>query len=193
MLRRLMPRLFSALELPRSIAVELVALRVPLEGARWIDLDDYHITLQFVGEVSRRQGDAFAEALADIRLPPPEIVLRGTAALGGKQPTALCAAVVGSSLLDELQRAHEKAAKAVGLSVERRKFVPHVTLARLDRADNGDLARYLEQTGGLSLPPFRPTRAVLMSARDGGGGPYGVVDSFPFLGHSGGADDWDDA
>jgi RNA 2',3'-cyclic 3'-phosphodiesterase len=187
-----MPRLFSALELPRDIAVELVALRVPIEGARWVELDDYHMTLQFVGEITRRQGDEFAALLADTRLPPPEIRIRGTATFGGKNPHALVASVVTTPALEELQRAHEKAAKAAGLAIDKRKFLPHVTIARLDRPDNGDLASYLGATARLDLPPYRPTRAVLMSAKDGGGAPYGVVDSFPFLGHAEDNEAWDD-
>lgn len=177
-----MPRLFSALELADYARLQLAGLRAPLEGARWVAPEDLHITLRFAGEISRRQGEEFAHALAEIRLPPPRIRIAGTGVFGGRHPTAVYAAVERSAELDELQRAHEHAARAVGLEREARKFVPHVTLARVDASPAPAIARFLETTGALKLPDFWPQRAALMSARDGGGGPYGVVDSFPFLG-----------
>jgi RNA 2',3'-cyclic 3'-phosphodiesterase len=177
-----MLRLFSALELPAPARDLLSDLRMPLDGATWVAPEDLHITLQFAGEISRRAADEFAHALADTLLPAPEIAVRGTATFGGKHPTSIYAVVQPTEALDMLQRAHERAARAVGLKLVARKFVPHVTLARCHDADAADVALWLEKTGGLSLPPFWPTRAVLMSARDGGGGPYGVVDEFHFIG-----------
>ena len=42
-----MPRLFSAIEIPKSIAERLTLLRAGLSGARWIDPENYHLTLAF--------------------------------------------------------------------------------------------------------------------------------------------------
>jgi RNA 2',3'-cyclic 3'-phosphodiesterase len=177
-----MPRLFSALEIPDTARARLAGLKAPFETARWVAPDDLHITLRFAGEISRRQAEEFAHALADIQLPPPRIEIAGTGVFGGKHPTAVYAMVKRTAELDELQRAHETAARTVGLEREPRKFVPHITLARLDGENTATIAKFLEQTGALKIPDFWPQRAALMSARDGGGGPYGVVDSFPFLG-----------
>ncbi len=177
-----MPRLFSALELPETARLRLAGLKAPFETARWVAPDDLHITLRFAGEISRRQGEEFAHALADIQLPPPRIRIVGTGVFGGKHPTAVYATVERTPELDELHRVHENAARAIGLERDSRKFVPHVTLARLDGENAVTVAKFLELTGALKVPDFWPQRAALMSARDGGGGPYGVVDSFPFLG-----------
>ena len=46
-----MPRLFTGLEVPTSLAHELAMLRGGLSGARWIDEANYHITLRFVGDI----------------------------------------------------------------------------------------------------------------------------------------------
>ncbi|MEZ5873870.1 MAG: 2'-5' RNA ligase family protein [Hyphomicrobiales bacterium] len=46
-----MPRLFSAIEIPRSIAARLTMFRAGLNGARWIDPENYHLTLRFIGDV----------------------------------------------------------------------------------------------------------------------------------------------
>jgi 2'-5' RNA ligase len=177
-----MTRLFTALELPDAVRRRLAALRAPFVQARWIRPEDMHVTLRFVGDLSRRQQDEFARALADIDLPPPDIHIVGTGAFGGHQPRAVHATVRLTPALDALARAHDKAALACGLPRAADRFVPHVTLARLDGADVTTVAKFLERTGDLRVPVFWPQRAVLMSARDGGGAPYGVVDAFPFPG-----------
>ena len=48
-----MPRLFTGLEIPQDIATELSMLRGGLSGARWIDIENYHLTLRFIGEIGR--------------------------------------------------------------------------------------------------------------------------------------------
>ena len=46
-----MPRLFVGLEIPREVAQALSLLRGGLSGARWIDPENYHLTLRFAGDV----------------------------------------------------------------------------------------------------------------------------------------------
>ena len=49
-----MPRLFTGLEIPREVAQSLSLLRGGLPGARWIDPENYHITLRFIGDIDDR-------------------------------------------------------------------------------------------------------------------------------------------
>ena len=56
-----MPRLFTALEIPRSAAMSLSLLRGGLPGARWIDVENYHITLRFIGDVDGRTADEIVD------------------------------------------------------------------------------------------------------------------------------------
>ena len=58
-----MPRLFTALEIPRDAALSLSLLRGGLPGARWIDVENYHITLRFIGDVEGHIADEVANAL----------------------------------------------------------------------------------------------------------------------------------
>ena len=62
-----MPRLFTALEVPRSVALGLSLLKGGLPGARWIDPENYHITLRFVGDIDDRRADDLAEAGREMR------------------------------------------------------------------------------------------------------------------------------
>ena len=46
-----MIRLFTGLEIPTDLADSLALLRGGLPGARWIDRENYHLTLRFIGDI----------------------------------------------------------------------------------------------------------------------------------------------
>src|SRR5271169_6500740 len=66
---RLMPRLFTALELPKRVAGQMALARGGVVGARWLEPEDYHITLRFVGDIDARAAHDIAETLSGIRRP----------------------------------------------------------------------------------------------------------------------------
>lgn len=170
-----MPRLFSAVEIPRSVVERLVMFRSGLSGARWIDPENYHLTLRFIGDVDGATARDFMHALGKIEMPPFELRLNGLDSFGGKKPRTLFAGLAPSESLQILQAATERAAREVGLPPEGRNFKPHVTLARLRGARASVVATYLHRGGSVVVEPFTVSRFVLYSSRDSvGGGPYVV-------------------
>jgi len=168
-----MPRLFSAIEIPRSIAERLTMLRSGLSGARWIDPENYHLTLRFIGDVDGATARDFTNALSEIAVAPFELKLSGLGSFGGNKPRAIFAELEPSPELEALQRANERAARKAGVPPEGRNFKPHVTLARLRGARPDAVASYLERQGGVADESFTVTRFVLYSSRNSvGGGPY---------------------
>ena len=92
---------------------------------------------------------------------------------------AVVASVEPCRPLIELQAELERLMQRIGLDPEGRKFVPHVTLARLRDASNHDVADYLSIRGYFPTKVFKASRFVLFSARAStGGGPYVVEDSY---------------
>jgi 2'-5' RNA ligase len=178
-----MPRLFTAIELPDEVRDELYRLRMPLPGARWIEPQNYHVTLRFVGDIQNREAREFIANLARLEPDGFEIRLSGLGAFGGDDPHAIFADVESNPRLDELARAHDKAARNAGLASDPRPFKPHVTLARLRNSSAEAVARFLTRYSGYRSEPFFVSRTVLMSSRPGsGGGPYGIEDQFPMRG-----------
>lgn len=168
-----MPRLFTALEVPPAVGAVLSSLRGGLTGARWIDPENYHITLRFVGDVDERMADRLADILADVRSGPIEVALTALDAFGGDRPRSIFAAVAPSRALSELQAGHESAARRLGLPPETRKFVPHVTLARLKDTPPEFAAAFIGSRGRFPTQRYLARRFVLFSSRDSvGGGPY---------------------
>ena len=180
-----MPRLFTALEIPRDAALSLSLLRGGLPGARWIDVENYHLTLRFIGDVEGHVADEIANALDRIDRPSFQMTLSGVGAFGGKKPHAVWAGVSASPDLTALQGEIDRICQRLGLPADPRKFSPHVTLARLRNGSPLDVAQYLSARGNFAALPFRVGRFVLMSSRDSvGGGPYIVEEAWPLVGET---------
>lgn len=168
-----MPRLFTALEIPRNAAMSLSLLRGGLPGARWIDVENYHITLRFIGDVDGRTADEVVDRLDRIERPEFQLQLTGTGAFGSRKPHSVFAGVSTPPELFQLQAEIERICQRVGLPADPRKFTPHVTLARLRSSRVEDVVTYLSGRGGFMTNPFTVSRFVLLSSRDSvGGGPY---------------------
>ena len=178
-----MPRLFTALEVPPDVALSLSFLTGGLPPARWIDQENYHLTLRFFGDIEARAADDLVEALDRIERPRFTLSLAGLAAFGNKKPHSIYAGVTASPALAELQAEIDRIAKRLGLPGDQRKFVPHVTIARLKNARPEDVARYLAMRGGYRSPPFEVKRFGLFSSRASiGGGPYILEEPFGLYG-----------
>jgi RNA 2',3'-cyclic 3'-phosphodiesterase len=178
-----MPRLFSAIEVPHDVRLRLGLIRAPFSGARWIAPENMHLTLRFFGDIDGRMADEIADFLGGVQSRPFQLEISDLGAFGGRDPHTLWAGVKPSGDLDLLHYAHERAARAAGLPPDTRTFRPHVTLARLRGAREGDVATFLQHNGGLRTAPFLVTRFVLLSAKPGTGGPpYAVEADYPFDG-----------
>ena len=175
-----MPRLFTALEIPRDATLSLSLLRGGLPGARWVDVENYHMTLRFIGDVEGHVADEIANALDRVRRPSFSLTLCGVGAFGSKKPHSVYAGACASPDLNALQSEIERICQRLGIASDPRKFTPHVTLARLRNTNPIDVAHYLSARGNFATAPFRVGRFVLMSSRDSvGGGPYVVEEAWP--------------
>ncbi|MBO6901563.1 MAG: RNA 2',3'-cyclic phosphodiesterase [Rhizobiaceae bacterium] len=178
-----MPRLFTALEIPRDAAMSLSLLRGGLPGARWIDVENYHMTLRFFGDIEGHVADEVANALDRVRRPDFTLTLSGVGAFGGKKPHSIWAGTSASPDMHALQAEIERICQRLGLPADPRKFSPHVTLARLRNTSPVDVANYLSARGNFATIPFRVGRFVLMSSRASvGGGPYVIEEAWPLMG-----------
>jgi 2'-5' RNA ligase len=175
-----MPRLFTGLEIPSDLAMDLFALRGGLFGARWIDAENYHITLRFIGDIDDSTAHEVHSTLEKIRRRPFTVTIEGLSSFGGARPRALIAKARPEPPLIELQADHERLMRRIGMAPEQRKFTPHVTLARLRTASCAGVAEYLSARGYFLSRRFEAKRFVLFSSRDStGGGPYVVEAAYP--------------
>jgi 2'-5' RNA ligase len=176
-----MPRLFTALEIPSDIGNALSMLRGGLPGARWIDPENYHITLRFIGDVDDAVAHDVASMLGRVKRHSFDLHFEGVSSFGGRKPRAVFASISPDRTLMEVQAEHDRLMQRIGLEPDGRKFTPHVTLARLRESSSQDVANYLSARGYFRTAPFHVSRFVLFSSRDSvGGGPYVVEAAYPF-------------
>lgn len=175
-----MPRLFTGIEVPPAVGEALSMLRGGLPGARWIDPENYHLTLRFIGDVDDMTAHEAASMLDQVKRPAFDLRFDGLDSFGGRRPRAVFANLAPSQPLMELQAEQERLMQRIGLEPEGRKYTPHVTLARLRDASSRDVANYLAGRGLFRTAEFRVSRFVLFSSRNSvGGGPYVVEASYP--------------
>lgn len=175
-----MPRLFTGLEIPGDLATELAMMRGGLSGARWIDAENYHLTLRFIGDIDDAMACDVDLTLRQIRRRSFTVTIGELCSFGGAKPRAIVAKAAPVADLVDLQAQQERLMQRIGIAPEPRKFVPHVTLARLRTATAASVADYLATRGQFFSRRFEARRFVLFSSRAStGGGPYVVEAAYP--------------
>lgn len=176
-----MPRLFTAVRLPMDLRLWLTSLGDDMPGARWLTEDQAHLTLVFLGDVHTFRVADLHQALATVRSPPFELQLSGSGHFPGRgRPRAIWAGVADQPALTTLQARMVAALRRAGFEVQKRRFVPHVTLARLNGAQDRRVARFLEEIGSLRSDPFEVRAFHLFSSHlRAEGADYHLEGSFP--------------
>ncbi|OIJ63650.1 RNA 2',3'-cyclic phosphodiesterase [Streptomyces mangrovisoli] len=182
-------RVFIALAPPDHAKDELVrALRSGYAAhpdVRWNRVEDWHITLAFLGELppaTARLLRAPLAALASDR-PPLGLALRGSGVFDDR--------VLWSGIDGDLDELHLLAAdvralvKASGITFEERPLRPHLTLARARRGDRTSMTDIARTIAGFSGAPWPAARLHLVgSSAVRGRGPvhYRDIESWAFAG-----------
>ncbi len=179
-----MIRLFVALELPAAVRERLAGLAWPMAGARWLAVENMHLTLRFVGEVNEDKAADIDEALSRVDMDAFNFQLQGAGQFGSRNGArALWAGVAPCPALRRLQAKIERAVVRAGEPAERRKFHPHVTLARLRRGRGARIEQFVAAHGGLASGPIAAVSFALMSSSLGrSGADYTVEVRYPLRG-----------
>lgn len=141
-------RLFVGVDLPAEMKQTLLEFQSELKhlgvNGFWKSQDNFHITLEFLGELEPDRIALLSETLSKVgsNFKPFELTIGGIGAFPSlKQPHTLWTAVSGS--LSELHRLrnelhHEFQIK--GFDLDDRQFKPHITLASRPKLDNTNLS-----------------------------------------------------
>jgi 2'-5' RNA ligase len=175
-------RLFSAVALPADIRAALMRLSGGLPDVRWVEPDDYHLTLAFFGDIDADVAEDLAEALAAIDMPPFDITLTGLGTFGTGSPRAIVALATRDLSLLALEAKHRAIITRLGIPEGARKYTPHVTLARLRRIPAPTVADWMSTRPVFEKLTWRVDAfSLFSSATSRGGGPYVAEQTFPLL------------
>lgn len=178
-------RLFAAIRPSHKTLRSLARMQKGVSGAKWSDADKLHITLAFFDDVSDEQAELLDARLGGIRQPGFDVNYRSVGHYGHDRPYNLHVGVPLSKELELLQNSCLRAARAVGINVERRDYRPHVTLAyirgtpRIDR-----IVAWEKNYNGFKSGPDLMDEFMLYSSwpRERGGNLYRMEASYPLRG-----------
>lgn len=180
-----MPRLFLGLDLPDEVDLDLQLMAGGIQDARWQSAEQVHLTLHFLGDVDGGTTRRLIAALGELEAPAFDMQLRGAGVFPPRgQPRTLW---IGVAVPDPVRLVHQRCARILddqGLDRERRKFVPHVTLARFGkRASAGQVGEWVANHALYESASFRVDHVRLYSSVLSQRGPkYRAEAAFPLSG-----------
>ena len=160
-----MIRLFVAIELPEAVKAELTRLGGGVPGAKWVSFENLHLTLRFIGEVDEDAASDIAAALGQIRAPSFDLVLSGVGQFSSaRTPRVLWVGVEKNDSLVYLNTKVENALVRAGIAPERRRFSPHITLARLRTASKPRINSFVSTNAMFTAGPVHVDSFILFSS-----------------------------
>jgi RNA 2',3'-cyclic 3'-phosphodiesterase len=160
-----MVRLFVGVELPEDVRERLASLCAGVPGARWVPPENMHLTLRFIGEVAGGEADDIFHALAAVRPRAFNISLTGVGHFetGGEVRT-LWVGVERNAELMALRDRIESTLVRMGLPPEGRRFMPHVSLARLKDTPSHRVSTFLSHNSLFRAGPITVDHFTLFSS-----------------------------
>ena len=174
-----MHRLFVALRPPLAIREQLLGLMGGVSGARWQSDEQLHLTLRFIGDVDRHLAGDIHAALGAVHHPVLEIALGGIGSFERRgRAETLWAGVTPHGPLKALHNKVDQAVARAGVAPDHRAYLPHITLARLNRATS-PIDGLLQRASGVASAPFRVEAFCLYQSELTPDGPiYSVVERY---------------
>lgn len=166
-----MHRLFVAIDLPEQAKNALSQIRSDLPGARWVPVEQLHLTLRFIGDADDLTLQAIKAALQKVTTTTFDLRLSGIGHFPpGKHPHVLWTGMTVSQTLLSLQQQVEQAVTAAAMPPEERRFSPHITIARLKDAPARLVLDLEKKEGAFASPPFTVTDFHLYASKLTGSG-----------------------
>lgn len=158
-------RLFVAIQLPDRIKDTLTAMCGGVDDARWREREQLHLTLRFIGEADGAMARDIDDVLYQISDPAFSLTLRRTGFFNERKlARVLWAGVEDDTALRHLHDKIQHGLTAIGLEPERRRYRPHVTLARLPGLDPVEAEGYAARYSEYASPPFTVDHFCLFSS-----------------------------
>ena len=174
-------RLFIALPFTREAVDSLVhvehELRIFREEIKTVDMENYHITIKFLGDVDRVRTERIIQSIHE--LPPGTGIVDFSLKGLGVFPSLHNASVIWAGLIERngelknLYDAVEGLCSALDFSRDKRSFKPHLTVARVRKGAvlPNEVKDYISRNSETLYCKSFFDRLVLFESRLTSGGP----------------------
>ena len=161
-----MPRLFIAIDLPEAIRESLRHMTSPLARVRPVPVEQLHLTLKFIGEIDGTLALDVRDALPAVALAPFTMQLKGCGVFPPRgNPRVLWLGVHPLTEVTLLSKRIESTLVRIQAPKEKRKFSPHITLARLPGNPVRFLPEFLAANNLFCSPAFTVDSFTLYSSK----------------------------
>jgi 2'-5' RNA ligase len=137
-------RLFIAIDIiPDSSFLDIYAKiksgSTKLDKINWVKPDLIHTTLKFLGETPEEKIPSILErmGIATLNIPPLKIKVGKIGIFGSRyQPRVLWFGIDKTQMMEQLHHQLQKEMRKLGFNYDFGNFVPHITIARINKIDN---------------------------------------------------------
>lgn len=171
--------LFTAIEIPKSIQPSILELRpkksgIAIPGA-------LHITLHYIGKVNDHETNAIHESLLGIQGTAYTQNIKGVGVFNqSKVPHIFWAGVEKCQELMDLHHSVGVSLAAVGLELESRPYIPHITIAREKQLNKSMVQSFIDQNKNFQTSFDVSGFALFSSERSDSGAVYKKLHGYDF-------------
>jgi 2'-5' RNA ligase len=135
-------RTFIAVDLPTSVLDALGQIsaqlqeKLPDTPVRWVDYRKMHLTLKFLGDISK-ENISMVEKILQTEASKRQVMEIGVGGIGAfpkmRHPRVIWVGIEAPTELFELRRGIEDGVARLGYNYDKYEFTPHLTLGRISR------------------------------------------------------------
>lgn len=135
-------RTFIAVDLPSSVLDALGQIsaqlqeKLPDTPVRWVDYRKMHLTLKFLGDISK-ENIGMVEKILQTEAAKRQVMEIGVGGIGAfpkmRHPRVIWVGVEAPTELFDLRRGVEDGVARLGYNYDKYEFTPHLTLGRISR------------------------------------------------------------
>jgi len=162
-----MYRLFIAIDLPKPVKNRLEVLQKHIDGVKWIELQQMHLTIRFLGNVDEELYQKLLSNLKKIRSPSFVYSIKGVGVFPNiHRPKVLWAGVEADDRLSILYQKIEEVVISSGFDPQERDYKPHITLGRVKRRLHSEECQtFLGKHENLEITDIKVDNFILYQSR----------------------------
>ncbi|MBP7001739.1 RNA 2',3'-cyclic phosphodiesterase [Amaricoccus sp.] len=179
-----MIRAFVSIAPPEEAVAALVAAQAGMPAGRLVEAESLHLTLAFLGERPETEIEDVHYALSAIRSTVLRIRFAGLGLFEQGRSRVVVAEATPDEALTRLRDKVTQAARRAGVPLDRERWRPHVTLARLHGAPTPEelerLRAFVARGARFAAGPFQVSAFELTRSRLGrAGAAYETMAVYP--------------
>lgn len=145
--------------------------------------ENFHLTLSFIGEVDEGAAEDLDMAFDALRAKKFSLRLKGTGSFAeGSHLKSLWVGVEPCAALNVLKDKIDRVLQTSRIPVDKRNYLPHVTLARLKHADEAKIAGFMQGHNLFSTEEFPVEEFTLFESHlTKHGASYAALKEYPLV------------